>query len=522
MQLAIVHYHLNPGGVTQVILNHLRSLDEALGSDRLRVALVYGGRRDGWHDEAAAALASIEVTHVVVPEIDYDDATTDESQQLARKMRGALAAQGFSAADTILHFHNHALGKNVSLPGTVGQLAADGFGMLLQIHDFAEDFRPDLYRRMSRVLDTPGSQPLAARLYPQAAHIHYAVLNGRDHHVLDAAGIDASRLHLLPNPVVSPGELPDRNTARARLADVAGAATDRELVLYPVRGIRRKNVGELVLWSALLGEQATFAITLEPQNPIEAASYVHWRKVAERLGLPCMFDVGTKFGLSFLENLAAADRLVTTSVAEGFGLVYLEAWLVGRTLIGRDLPEITKDFCDNGLNLQQLGPSLLVPVDLVDRNQLVESLRTAFNRTLTSYGRAEMSRNVCETQLNAVIEHECIDFARLPLTEQQRVIEQAAASAEVRGSILSVNAWIDSSLAPVDDALVEQNADVVRSRYSPIACGDGMLGIYRSVESADRNSEVLSPSSPDAVLDSFLDFVRFAPVRTYEPTAPPA
>ena len=42
--------------------------------------------------------------------------------------------------------------------------------------------------------------------------------------------------------------------------------------------------------------------------------------------------------------MASAHRLVTTSVAEGFGLAFLEPWLFGKGLLGRNLPEITVDF----------------------------------------------------------------------------------------------------------------------------------------------------------------------------------
>ena len=69
MNLAIIHYHLNRGGVTQVIINQLRALHCQLGRDdarrggtgvppvntgqrpvplTVRIALVYGGRREGW------------------------------------------------------------------------------------------------------------------------------------------------------------------------------------------------------------------------------------------------------------------------------------------------------------------------------------------------------------------------------------------------------------------------------------------------------------------------------------------
>ena len=48
LNLAIVHYHLNRGGVTQVITNQLLALDAvARGDAKPQVALLYGGRRFG-------------------------------------------------------------------------------------------------------------------------------------------------------------------------------------------------------------------------------------------------------------------------------------------------------------------------------------------------------------------------------------------------------------------------------------------------------------------------------------------
>ncbi len=48
MNLVIVHHHLNRGGVTQVILNHLRSLHEAGAREIFdRIVILYGGRGTG-------------------------------------------------------------------------------------------------------------------------------------------------------------------------------------------------------------------------------------------------------------------------------------------------------------------------------------------------------------------------------------------------------------------------------------------------------------------------------------------
>ena len=42
--------------------------------------------------------------------------------------------------------------------------------------------------------------------------------------------------------------------------------------------------------------------------------------------------------------VAHAKAIVSTSVAEGFGLGFLEPWIFGKGLCGRDIPEITSDF----------------------------------------------------------------------------------------------------------------------------------------------------------------------------------
>ena len=61
-----------------------------------------------------------------------------------------------------------------------------------------------------------------------------------------------------------------------------------------------------------------------------------------------------------------------TSLAEGFGMVFLESWLAECPLLGRDLPEITRDFVEAG------GVS-----GVVEEIQLFTTqLRTGDNKTM--------------------------------------------------------------------------------------------------------------------------------------------
>ncbi|MCH7988084.1 MAG: hypothetical protein IID46_02915, partial [Planctomycetes bacterium] len=339
MNIAIVHYHLNRGGVTQVVRNHLLALDAVSDPDqRIRTAILFGGRKQGWNNDLPEQLNAISLKLCPIPQLDYDSRPVAEPEALAAEMRSQLHRLEFSPGETVLHVHNHGIGKNASLPGALRILALEGYNLLLQIHDFAEDFRPAHYRLLQ---DAIGRESLNETLYPQASQIHYAVLNRRDFSILQQAGVDASRLHFLPNPVVPASEeKPDKEHARRKLHDRCNISRDQQYVLYPVRGIRRKNLGEALLWSLLAGNSTVVGITLAPINPAEQARYTGWKNLAAELDLPCRFETGEEQGLGFAENLAAADLILTTSVAEGFGMVFLESWLSDCHLAGRNLPEV--------------------------------------------------------------------------------------------------------------------------------------------------------------------------------------
>ena len=236
-----------------------------------------------------------------------------------------MEAQGFGARDTLLHVHNHSLGKNVSWPGALAELARRGWRTLLQVHDFAEDNRPANYQRLSTAWISPTPEQIGGLLYPQAPHIHYATLTRRDADVLREAGVAAERLDSLPNPAAEFGPLPAAAEARERVFAKLGLPADARLLVYPVRGIRRKNLGEMLLLAALAPADAYLAVTLAPKNPAEYVSFDCWNELARRLHLRCRFDTGGEYGAGYHDMLAAADAILTTSVAEGFGMVFLEA-----------------------------------------------------------------------------------------------------------------------------------------------------------------------------------------------------
>ena len=514
---AIGHYHLNRGGVTRVVANHLLGLAAADPDAPPSAVLLTGGRAEAWGPHAAElAAAGVETARPVVPGLDYDDLASPVEPPVSRDRRervapgrsprsrltdgieAALADHGATREATVLHLHNHALGKNVALPGAVAELAGRGWRVLLQPHDFAEEFRPANFIKLRDALGE------GALLYPQAPQLHYAVLNGRDRGVLRGVGVPEDRLHFLPNPVADFPPLPDRTAAKAALEAACGVPAGAKYLCYPVRGIRRKNLGEAIL-TALLEPDAVVGVTLEPRNPAELAYHDRWRTFAAGLGLPVRFGTGEEGGVSFHQNLAAADAILTTSVAEGFGMVFLEAWLADRPLLGRDLPHVTADFKAEGLQLPGLYEALTVPLGWADG--FAGRFRAGCEKLLADY-RRPWEEAAFGAALAAKTAGGRVDFADLDEPLQEAVIRRLADDPAARGEVRSA----EPDPGRPTDGVVRANAAVVRNRYSLAGSGRRLRAVYDAVLSSPIG-EVEPPPRPGAVLDAFLDLRTFRLIR---------
>jgi len=521
MNLAILHYHLSHGGVTQVIANQLLALDAVLDPENpWRVALLYGGRREGWPDDLPAKLKAIEFSLNEIPLLDYDSNNDPHCMKcspadLIQEFYMTLGMLNFAPSETVLHFHNHSLGKSRALPEVVPQLAEDGYAILLQIHDFIEDFRASNYSYLTRVPpDEPWSNWTEA-LYPQAPNIHYAVLNQRDFGILHDAGTDPRCLHLLPNPVTINREMPGRLEAREKLNKLFGVDPQASFILYPVRGIRRKNVGEALLYSAMVPSETVVGLTLPPLNPVEKPIFDMWQRLAAELSLPFIFDIGESYKMLFGESLVASDCIMTTSIAEGFGMVYLEAWPAGRPLIGRNLPEVTSDFVQSGLSYNWLGEKLSVPIDWIDANDFRQSFIDSYLQTIEAY------RRPLSVDLEKVIDDKIIDgfvdFGDLDEPLQEQVLRLVCADNRNRNRLLECNHWLEEAFSIRREQatqVIMHNTETICENFSPIPSGRRLFSILKDVASSSRDESSMPLANGDQIIECFLDPRRFRLIRS--------
>jgi len=460
MRVAILHFHLHTGGVTTVIRHQVEAL-----APRHRVVLLTGERpAQPWP-----------VPVEVIPGVAYDD-RPGAGAPAAATVKAILdaVARRLSGACDLLHVHNPTLAKNRRLLEVLRGLQAAGLPLFLQVHDLAEDGRPGAY--------------CAAEPYP--ADCHYAVLNQRDFEALQSAGLGPEGLHLLPNAVTPLPAAPDTPPSEA--------------VLYPVRAIRRKNIGEALLASLFWPPASFLDVTLPPQSPADVVAYRGWKAFARRRRLRAVFESGRSRPLD--QALAASRTVLTTSIAEGFGFVFLEPWTAGRLLWGRSLPYLCGSLTAAGMRLDHLYRGVRVPLAWVGRDDLRRALAAAWEKSLSCYGRPAPP-GAAEAFLAPLDHWDHVDFGLLDEVRQQRVIDLLLEHPRKREVLQELNpVFIRAGREPDAAARVAANRRIVTRRFTLEAYADRLEEVYTQV----RDRPVAQCLDKERLLETFLNLEDFS------------
>ena len=448
MRIMVFHYHLLPGGVTDVIIHSVRAVIQHV-PDVQEVRLVTGrpentatvlaciagtaGPSEDHEAPPAATLNDVPVAVDIFPELGYTDPRESDSEAADRARtleRGLLERYGSDEA--LWWVHNYHLGKNPSFTRALCAIATlpGAPRMLLHVHDFPECARYENLAYLNRVA---GPSP-----YPAGPEVRYAVINERDRQALREAGIPDARVGLLLNPLPleealnsdAPGvggSLSDRERVVARLADFAADQgyrfhPDGPLLLYPIRAIRRKNVLEIASIARLVPD-ANLIVTLpgvsEPEQPYsQLVDYAYDdRRVHGVFGIGLRED---EYALSFEQIAAAADLVVSSSVQEGFGLLFVNALRWRRPLLARRLDVLAGiDSLFSGYPAH-LYDAFSVPTRSPSVSSMQAYLRMRYQERLAELDRVLPARaKVQLTQdVDGLLTGESIDLSFLPAQMQ--------------------------------------------------------------------------------------------------------
>jgi FMN phosphatase YigB (HAD superfamily) len=503
---AIVHYHLGPGGVTSVIAAASRALAAA---DIPHVILIGGEKGNGSQTtlstvDRASCREPASPPILTIPGLGYlTSAGNLTASALAVSLRAA-AQKALGSPPDVWHFHNHSLGKNVLLAGVVANLAEAGETIILQIHDLAEDGRPVNQQAISG----------QSMLYPFSPRIHYAFLNSRDLRVFTASGLPPGNASVLANPITSsfsPSTIPNPSSP---------------LLFAPVRGIRRKNLGELVFLSAIAPQGTRIAISRAPLNPGALAIHDRWSRFARRQGLPVGFGVTDRFtpepgaSADFESWISHASHIISTSVAEGFGLPFLEAAAHVRPLIGRNIRHLTDDHAGHGIRAGDLYDQLLVPEEWIDFTILRDHLQTTLERNYRC-NRRHISNEMFAATLGSLRHEGWLDFGNLPEPLQQGAIERLKDPASRKvplvrqgGNVQPAAVWLEAAIANRTPAATPDQL----APYSMQAYQENLALLYTRM--AVQPASPVCFVSPEKILNSFLAPDSFHFLLSAPPPAP--
>jgi len=421
MKIAFMHYHLKPGGVTTCLKQQVQALNDDCDM------LVIAGETPG---------DAFPVDTVIIPELAYSTLhpRAFHAQDAASAVIEAIRTR-FNGPCDILHVHNPMLAKNKKLLQILKALQKRGVCLLLQVHDFAEDGRPLSYYNEDYLEDC-----------------HYSVVNTRDYNILIKSGLKKEGLHLIFNTV----KIPDIE------AEFSAEGLD---VVYPIRAIRRKNIGEAILVSFFFKNDDVLTITLPPNSPGDIESYEGWKTFVADHQLNVQFDRG--LNQTFEAIVRSARYFLTTSITEGFGFTFLEPWLFDKMVWGRRLPDICTDFEANGILLGHMYDELNVPIGWVESDGFFEKWR----RTILNVCRLfdfKIPENQIQTAYEIITAEGTIDFGLLDETFQKKVIGLLMSDDANRKQMSLLNPPL-SRIGKVPNA-----KDVIKSNHNAVLRNYGM------------------------------------------------
>lgn len=420
MTVVIVHYHLRAGGVSRVIERQIEAL-RRFSVPSLRIFLLTAS-------EPQFNLSE-NVTPVIDHNVDYFSVSDKTLSEINNKEQAILSSFASFPKDAVFHIHNPTLGKSLPLTAALHKLASEGYRLFYHCHDFAEE-RPLMMKQVVAYCRAKGIENYTKLLYPQVKTVTYLLANRED---MLRSVLSSRNCEYLPNPVIF---TKDCSLSKDEVACLLDIASDKEWILYPVRAITRKNIGELILLSLLFGEGYEWLVTLAPENPDELPLYEQWLSISTELEVPVHYNVATQVSVESL--MCYADAVITTSYKEGFGMAFLESWLVDTPVYGRRINQVVTDFEGKGILFHGLYDSLMVPVE----------------------------------------GEQWVDFTTLSLEQQITLVRKLKEGVVYSGDIFEENAYLIHLFDSYSQEDIIHNKAVVKNSYSLSAFAKKLLSLY--------------------------------------------
>ena len=529
LNIGELHYHLRPAGVRAEIENTIDAITQKLNAKNLSIFVLSDYEevftiKDLRIKTRFKKSRKVKIQKINIPEINYNTKPAKnkkqfltEANELKQNILKHIPLNRCTKNNPfILHTHSVPLGKNPRLSAAIKLLADQcnnqnkPLWILNQIHDFAENSRPELLQTLQTCTGRFDKKFASEIMYPNTPNIFYAVINSNDSENLEMVGINPKKIFYLPNSV-DIDVFTSKPITRARkyrlqlmnsldeYADKNDYVFDkkRKIILSPLKLMRRKNnIESLLLLLAFnhLRDQYQLLISLEAHAGKDVDYVNKFKKFVRKNKLPVTIGEGqelislsekrqfengkiTEFSIIDLFDLSTA--IMTTSILEGFGFSFIEGWLTGKAVIGRRLPYVCRDFEKNGMDLDHMYKKIWVPVKWI-RNSKKRLFGIYFKHLnqlrkqqgLKPFPSAEVEKQLSKLKYRKINKHLCIDFKELDSDMQLEAIERIFSGKRYTGEFLKINPVIRRMFRLLEKEpkdIIQKNKNVIIENYSLIA-----------------------------------------------------
>lgn len=248
--------------------------------------------------------------------------------------------------------------------------------IIFRIHDFAEDRREN-FLNLLKFRGVESSLYWHKVMFPDKRNCSYIVINQADIKTLKSHGlIKEGKIHYIPNPI-DDEKLPNgrrANELKNKIIEKYNLKEDIGFIYYPVRIVSRKNIEEAIFLTCIINYHLNkdYYLVVSLKTKEEESYYRKLKRFVEKNNLPVILGIEDMVGIRrvFKNNKLVkygvgdayrmSDKVITTSILEGFGLVFIESWFFDKCLIGRDIQDKTRGFKANGINLEHLYTALFI------------------------------------------------------------------------------------------------------------------------------------------------------------------
>lgn len=549
----MLHYHCRPGGVRTVMENAATSLYGHGKYKKIHMFFI-GDILSHKKYVGTFEIPKHSVVNIDIDELNYSSkkyktkkSFLKDAEKIRDRVISALALEECSDENPyFLHVHNMNLGKSPLVSCAINLLAEWALKkpllMIYQIHDLAENGRYGLLSGLQNCTGKFDNEFAASIMYPNFRSVVYATINPEDRKNMIEIGIEDKRVCLLPNAIdvsefkqksldkMSKKELAslglDKNNfgdeLKKRIADFAkknGFKFDKkkEIILAPLKCMRRKNIMESILITQLLGKNYQLLISLDAASGDDKKYSSKVKKFVKKNKLPVVIGMGHEIISPVPDRVIEDGKIVyfnmddmfeishavlTTSLVEGFGFVFHEGWLTDKYVFGRKIPFVTDAYEKNKMDFSHMYIKLNIDPSWINLERIKKKYFDKVNSLRKKAKRKPMSKKEFEIEFREKkLKGGFIDFGDLDIVAQEIFMQELP---KYKKKLLEINPQLNPVLR-VKKNMINKNKEMSEKNYSLKANAKRLKKLFEKGKELKKEKIINPKVDNEKIIEKYLD-----------------